>query len=113
MIALSLLAVTLSAPLVVASPIPGGKDVGPSVSNKYIVTLKSNANATDVSSHVSWVKRVHARSIAKRDEDGVDKVWDDSFKGYSGEFDVETVKEIMKNEDVRTEQIPLSDKQES
>ncbi|CAI6090248.1 unnamed protein product [Clonostachys chloroleuca] len=84
----------------VALAAPTVREEGPDISGKFIVVLKNNANATDVSSHISWVRSVHERSLTRREEIGVDKVWNDNFKGYSGEFDQETVKEIEESDDV-------------
>ncbi|VUC22847.1 unnamed protein product [Clonostachys rosea] len=84
----------------VALAAPTVRDDGPDISGKFIVVLKNNANASDVSSHISWVRSVHERSLTRREETGVDKVWNNNFKGYSGEFDQETVKEIEENDDV-------------
>ncbi|KAI9155537.1 Subtilisin-like proteinase Mp1 [Paramyrothecium foliicola] len=70
------------------------------VPGKFIVTLKPGVMAPQVDAHVSWARSVHARSLHRRDEQGVDKVWTDSFKGYSGEFDAATVAEIVKSDEV-------------
>uniref|UniRef100_A0A8H7NMX7 Peptidase S8/S53 domain-containing protein n=1 Tax=Bionectria ochroleuca TaxID=29856 RepID=A0A8H7NMX7_BIOOC len=96
MVAIHLLFVAAS----VALAAPTVREDGPDISGKFIVVLKNNANASDVSSHISWVRSVHERSLTRREEIGVDKVWNDNFKGYSGEFDQETVKEIEESDDV-------------
>jgi oryzin len=67
---------------------------------KYIVTLKPGVMASQVSSHVSWARGVHARSVHRRSEQGVDKVWTGHFKGYSGEFDDATAAEIAQHGEV-------------
>jgi oryzin len=72
--------------------------------NKYIVTLKSTTDTTQLESHVEWARDVHTRSLSRRSKNGitggVDKIWTTSFKGYSGEFDAATVEEIKSNDDV-------------
>ncbi|CAG9988585.1 unnamed protein product [Clonostachys byssicola] len=92
----------------VALAAPTVREDGPDISGKFIVVLKNNANASDVSSHISWVRSVHERSLTRREEIGVDKVWNDNFKGYSGEFDQETVKEIEESDDVSIMSQPSS-----
>jgi oryzin len=56
--------------------------------------------APQAAAHVTWARSVHARSLRRRDEQGVEKVWTDNFKGYSGEFDPETVAEIAQSDEV-------------
>lgn len=96
---LSLVPAALSAPLAVQ---PSAGDI---VQGKYIITLKPSYTAKKVDKHLNWVKHVHARSIARRSgsEKGVDKVWKatDAFKGYSGEFDKDTIKQINNKDEVR------------
>jgi len=74
------------------------------IPNKFIVTLKSGTDTTQLESHVNWARDVHSRSLSRRGRNGVtggvDKVWTNSFKGYSGEFDAATVQEIKGNDDV-------------
>ncbi|KAF7561180.1 hypothetical protein G7046_g2963 [Stylonectria norvegica] len=91
LLALLPLALTLAAP-------SGGKD--PVISGKYIVTLKAGVKPPDIEDHISWVSEIHARSLARRDEKGVEKVWTKSFKGYCGQFDKATVEEIASSDDV-------------
>ncbi|KAK4196104.1 peptidase S8/S53 domain-containing protein, partial [Triangularia verruculosa] len=72
-------------------PIPG----------KYIVTLKPGVAPSHVKTHLSWVKDVHARSLSRRDESGIEKVYDAlDFHGYAGSFDEETISLIRASEDV-------------
>lgn len=85
-------------------PLPQDEPVAPlSVANKYIVTLKTDVDST---SHLSWVSNVHARSLARRQDNattsGIEKQYDiDSFfKGYAGEFDQATIEEIKNSGDV-------------
>lgn len=76
----------------VASTIPG----------KYIVTLKNNLEEQDVVSHLSWVDGVHARSLRRRDTNGVGETFDiKDFHAYVGEFDDETIETIKNSPDVR------------
>lgn len=70
------------------------------VPGKYIVTLKPGVKIPEIENHIAWVSDVHSRSLTKRDLKGVDQVWEDSFKGYSGEFDDETLQEITQSDDV-------------
>ncbi|KAM5352866.1 hypothetical protein ACJ41O_005588 [Fusarium nematophilum] len=85
-------------PAVLAAPKPRqGSDI---VEGKYIITLKPSVIEPQVEDHISWVSDIHSRSLHRRDESGVDKVWTDTFKGYSGEFDDETIKEIEASDDV-------------
>lgn len=91
-------------PSILAAPIPQNDEPAPiSVTNKYIVTLKSD---TDTVSHLSWVSDVHARRLSRRQDDGasyagvVQEYAIDNFKGYSGEFDDATLEEIKARDDV-------------
>ena len=89
-------------PLINAAPIALPKDAAAAPSaTKYIVTLKSTTNED---AHVSWVKDLHARNLARRGgqgPSGVDKKYQiNGFKAYSGEFDAATLAEIKANDDV-------------
>ncbi|KAF4977661.1 hypothetical protein FZEAL_5851 [Fusarium zealandicum] len=86
-------------PAVLAAPksSPGDSDI---VKGKYIVTLKPNVVVPELEDHLSWVSGIHTRSLHRREESGIEKVWGDHFKGYSGEFDKETIKEIKASDDV-------------
>lgn len=79
------------------------------VPGKYIVTFKPGVIATQFDLHMNWVRDIHARSVRKRAagktineavKAGVDKVWFNNFKGYSGEFDDETIATISKSNTV-------------
>lgn len=76
------------------------------VPGSYIVTLKQGLVEPQVASHLSWVSEVHARSLARRQTSGVNKVWSNSFKGYSGEFDEATVEEILSSDEVSHDRAP-------
>ena len=80
---------------------PVDKQATQVVPNSYIVTLKQGASAASFESHLSWVDDVHRRSVSKRDTTGVDKVFNlDGFTAYSGSFDVATLQEIKKSDEV-------------
>lgn len=70
------------------------------VLDKYIVTLKDSLSEANINDHIAWVKGVDLKSIVRLDNSGVEKVWSNIFKGYSGTFDGQTVKEILANKDV-------------
>jgi oryzin len=93
-----LLCLLAAVPTVLGVPItPPDTTVIP---GKYIVTLRQDVAAPELESHISWVEEVHKRSVRKRDEQGVEKIWAQSFMGYSGEFDEETLEQIAGNDDV-------------
>ena len=72
------------------------------IPNRYIITLKDDIAAKDVSSHLSWVEDTHKRSLTRRDLGGVDNTYDiGNWHAYSGEFDEGTIAEIKDNPDVR------------
>lgn len=71
------------------------------VPGKYIISLKQDAEPPTVESHLSWVRGLHDQSLDRRRKNGIDKVWKDSFKGYSGGFDEGTLEEIRQRDDVR------------
>ena len=94
-IALSLAALL---PLAAAAPTQE-RQAKRAVPGKYIVTLKNNVNAT---SHLSWAREVHSRSLGKRDTTGVGKSFQiEDFSAYAGEFDEATLEQIKNNPDVR------------
>lgn len=69
-----------------------------SVPGSYIVTLKEGAQKRD---HLDWVNEIHARTINKREFDGVKHHYDiKNFHAYAGKFDKETIDQIKKNPDV-------------
>lgn len=70
------------------------------VQDNYIVTLKPKVNETEIEQHIEWVDDIHTASLLRRGEDGVDKVWNSTFKGYCGEFDKSTIKKINESQDV-------------
>jgi oryzin len=94
-------------PLVFALP-TARDDKSNIIAGKYIVTLKPGVMAPQVDAHVKWVREIHARSLENRAaakvtkgmEKGIDKVWDQNFKGYSGEFDKDTLKQIKASDAV-------------
>ncbi|SPO03721.1 related to Alkaline protease 1 [Cephalotrichum gorgonifer] len=93
---LKTIGVLLGALLGQASTAPAGPTAAV-IADKYIITLKSDV--ASVESHVSWAANLHTQSIQRRGA-GVDKVWSKNFKGYSGQFDEQTIEEIRSNEDV-------------
>lgn len=80
-----------------AAPTSSAGTVDARVADKYIITLKKDVT---VDSHITWASSVHSRSVSKRGS-GVDRVWSKHFKGYSGQFDEQTIEEIKSNEDVQ------------
>ncbi|KAF5020396.1 hypothetical protein F66182_7583 [Fusarium sp. NRRL 66182] len=84
-------------PAALAAPAAKDDDI---VEGKYIVTLKQKIAEDRLEEHLLWAGNIHEGSLFRRNEEGVDKVWNDTFKGYSGEFDKETIKEIKKSDDV-------------
>lgn len=102
------LALTAFLPLLnaapVPAPIPQDYSTTPlSVTNKYIVSLKSTA---DVTAHQTWLSGIHARNLARRQSDepptsGEKYQYDfGTWRGYSGEFDDLTISEIRARDDV-------------
>lgn len=74
--------------------------IGEVVEDNYIVTLKPKVKEEEIEQHIEWVGDIHTASLERRGEDGVDKVWNSTFKGYCGEFDKSTIKKINQSEDV-------------
>lgn len=73
-----------------------------SLSEKYIVTLRSGA---DWNKHKTFVSGVHKRSLMKRQDnpyEGVTREYQMSefYHGYSGHFDIDALAEIKANHDV-------------
>ena len=90
------------ATLLAALPFGIAKPV--SSSGKYIITLKEGIAYDKLSSHLNWVKDMHARSLDRRDLSlvGLEKKFEiGNFSGYSGAFDAATIEEIRKSPDVR------------
>lgn len=89
-------------PLVAAVPIPQDAPSAQTLPGKYIVTLKPDV---DTESHTTWVTSVHERSLGRRQDgsepSGVEKTYEiNTFKGYAGEFDEETLNLIRASPDV-------------
>ncbi|RBR26438.1 uncharacterized protein FIESC28_00732 [Fusarium coffeatum] len=74
--------------------------IGEVVEDNYIVTLKPKVKEEEIEQHIEWVGDIHTASLERRGEDGVDKVWNSTFKGYCGEFDKSTIKKINESSDV-------------
>ncbi|KAK0662113.1 peptidase S8/S53 domain-containing protein [Cercophora samala] len=75
------------------------RDEPVAIPGKYIVTLKPGAS--HFKTHLSWVKDVHARSLWRRDESGIEKVYEaHGYHGYAGSFDEDTIAQIRASEDV-------------
>lgn len=100
-----MLAIRLLAAVTVALAL-GPRQDDKIVPGKYIVSLKQSSETSSIDSHIAWVKDTHDQSLARRDEKGVNKVWRDSFRGYSGEFDEDTLNEIRQSDDVCTAPLP-------
>ncbi|KPM34286.1 Subtilisin-like proteinase Mp1 [Neonectria ditissima] len=100
----SLLLLVAAVPVALGRPAPVSTHaIGDIVKGKYIVTIKPEIEAPRLEDHLGWVDDIHARSLRRRDgatEAGVDKVWSNTFKGYSGEFDKDTIKEIKNSDEV-------------
>lgn len=92
--ALGLLLGAFIAPALAAPADPSAN----ALDGQYIITLKKDVESVD--SHVSWLKERSATRSGSSNG-GVNKVWNKSFKGYSGQFDDETLEEIKGNEEVR------------
>ncbi|OHE96004.1 subtilase [Colletotrichum orchidophilum] len=69
--------------------------------NAYIITLKSSVGSEGLTSHLSWVNDVHARSLDKRQFTGAERTYSfNSFQGYSGKFDDATIEAIRQSPEV-------------
>lgn len=107
----ALLAVLAALPLLQAAPASSRStddSPQPSINNRYIVTLKSNA---DQKSHIQKVNQMNARSMTRDESNktvnykrGVDKTYNvvGRFKGYAGEFDDKTINSIRTQPDVES-----------
>ncbi|KAH6986347.1 peptidase S8/S53 domain-containing protein [Ilyonectria sp. MPI-CAGE-AT-0026] len=102
----SLLFLLAALPAVLARPSLSKHANSDIVKGKYIVIMNPDIDAPNLNDHLGWVDDIHARSLSRRgagaNEKGVDKVWSDTWKGYSGEFDPETIKEIKNSDEVLT-----------
>ncbi|RGP77706.1 subtilisin [Fusarium longipes] len=98
------LAVTLflGCGLAVPAPAAPAAEPGAIIPDSYIITLKPEVDAIMAKTHLKWVKDVHKRSLAKREELGVEKTYDSKsgFQGYAGTFDSTTIKAIKKSPEV-------------
>ncbi|KAM0207668.1 hypothetical protein ACHAQD_008482 [Fusarium lateritium] len=95
MYSFKLLLALLPAAVVVAQS--KGGDIIP---GNYIVTMRQQIDDGKLEQHLEWVDDLHLGSLVRRGEDGVDKIWNHTFKGYCGEFDRETIKKINASDDV-------------
>lgn len=109
MVNLTNIALAATALLGYVQAAPASRDVAARpntiVKDGYIIKLKPGAK--DFDSHVSWVKGVHKRNLAKRGAaehtyKGIERQFTgkNHFNGYSGEFDELTIEEIRNNPDV-------------
>lgn len=74
-----------------------GDDVIP---NSYVVVMKDDVSVNDFESHVSWVSEAHTTNSKKRNSQttGVKFNYDiEGWRAYSGNFDEDTVEEILNN----------------
>lgn len=72
------------------------------IPGKYIISLIPGA---DSAQHLSWVRDVHRRSLERRGNigstAGLEKTYGfGDFSAYAGEFDVETILQILSSENV-------------
>ncbi|KAK0737754.1 subtilisin-like proteinase Mp1 [Schizothecium vesticola] len=83
--------------LVLAAPVVDKRDLV--VPGKYIVTLKPGFSVAEATTHLNWVRSVHARrGVSSRDVTGIEKVYSLSdFHAYAGSFDASTLDEIRTN----------------
>jgi hypothetical protein len=103
----AVIATTLFGYALAAPTTPEGVDSA--IPDSYIITLKSEIKPPTVKAHMKWVGDVHKRSLEKRSfekrdgDNGVEKTFETEagFRGYSGTFDPETIKEIKKSSAVR------------
>jgi oryzin len=94
------IAFSLTALLPLTSAAPTTQQKRDVIPGKYIITLKEGV---DSSSHLSWVKTVHRRSLTKRDTAGIEKTYSiNTWNAYAGEFDDATLEQIKANDDVST-----------
>lgn len=86
-------------PVIIAAPtVTDDDDI---IEGAYIVTLKQKLDEQKVEQHIDWVDGIHNGSVFRRADDGVKLVWNETtYKGYSGDFDKQTIKEIRKSKDV-------------
>nr|RBQ98943.1 hypothetical protein FVER53263_03245 [Fusarium verticillioides] len=86
-------------PAIIAAPtVTNDDDI---IEGAYIVTLKQKLDEKKVEQHIDWVDGIHNGSVFRRADDGVKLVWNETtYKGYSGDFDKQTIKEIKKSKDV-------------
>lgn len=89
-------------PAIIAAPTSNAPETKREViPGKYIITLKSDATASDIDSHLSWVSDVHRRSLHKRQTAGIENTYNiSSWNAYAGEFDDETIEKIKENPEV-------------
>ncbi|KAF5592485.1 subtilisin-like serine protease [Fusarium pseudoanthophilum] len=86
-------------PAIIAAPTATDDD--DIIEGAYIVTLKQKLDEKKVEQHIDWVDGIHNGSVFRRADDGVKLVWNETtYKGYSGDFDKQTIKEIKKSKDV-------------
>jgi oryzin len=68
------------------------------LSNKYIMTLKSGISASDLKTHLDWVKKITAGGLLKRSTGTLgSSISINGFNAYTGEFDAVTLALIKAN----------------
>lgn len=70
------------------------------IAGKYIIQLRPDADIATIAAHHNKVRAIHARNIARRENDGegsggIEREYDfGGFKGYAGSFDDATIAEL-------------------
>ncbi|WEW60154.1 Secreted subtilisin-like serine protease sub4 [Emydomyces testavorans] len=74
------------------------------IPDSYIVVMKDEIPMSELKAHVSWVTNTHNSGNARRDHNitGVKSTFSiNSFRGYVGDFDGDTLDKILNNEKVK------------
>ncbi|KAH7397217.1 oryzin precursor [Pyrenochaeta sp. MPI-SDFR-AT-0127] len=90
------LAATVAPFLTQAAPV-SARAADDLIPGKYIVQLKPDTDIASIASHHNKVREIHARNLARRNDEstGVEREYSfGDFKGYAGSFDEATVEEL-------------------
>ncbi|KAH7303518.1 peptidase S8/S53 domain-containing protein [Stachybotrys elegans] len=83
------------------APVQSFGQSGDVIEGSYIITLKQDLSDVDVDQAAFWADEIHKRSVNRRDGlNGVELVYNGTFKGFAGTFDDATIEEIRANPDV-------------
>lgn len=102
MVNITRIAISLASLLCLANAAPV-EERGLLSNSKYIVTLKDGISASDLTTHLAWVKKITSGGLLKRSTGSLlNTINIEGFNAYVGSFDLVTLALIKANSMVYT-----------